>query len=347
MVPLFRHQAPTCSPSRSPSNLFVKVRIMFALIRLLIGAAASLVAPAVLAEPAPTMVTLSTGSEVATWTLAPEKQKHQTVVLFLHGGPGLYTEARRLDEGRPFRAAGFTTVYFDQVGGGKSKRLPASDYSLERAVADVEALRVKLGQDRLILWGNSFGTSLAAIYAARFPGRVAGLILTSPGTFPGTNPKRSYSLTNRDKVKLSKDLLAAAGKIDKAGGSAETKVSQDEAGKAFDAMVAAELIEGMVCKGAQISPPALAGGGNLFANRIILKQVERLAFKPQPMPKSPTLIIRGSCDFLPESNAAAYAKLFGASVTPIAGAGHGLLEKRGEVEAAFAAFAAEGLAGVE
>ena len=103
----------------------------------------------------------------------------------------------------------------------------------------------------------------------------------------------------------------------------------------------------MVCKSAQVAPPALAGGGNLFANRIILKQVERLAFKPAPLPKVPTLIRRGSCDFLPESNAAAYAKLFGASVTTIEGTGHGLLEKRAEVESALAAFAAGALKGAE
>jgi pimeloyl-ACP methyl ester carboxylesterase len=310
-------------------------------------AATLIVAVPVSAQPVPVMVSLPTGSEIATWTLPAEKPAHKTLVVFLHGGPGLYTEARRLDEGAPFRAAGFTTLYFDQAGGGKSKRLAARDYSLDRAVADLEALRIKLGQNRMILWGNSYGTSLATLYASRFPSRVAGVILTSPGTFPGTNPKRSYSLTNRGKVKLSKEIQAAAGKIDKAGGAAEAQVSQDAAGAAFDEMVAAELIEGMVCKGAQISPPALAGGGNLFANRIILKQVERIDFKPAPLPKVPALIIRGSCDFLPESNAATYAQLFGARITKVEGTGHGLLEKRAEVQAAFADFAAGALAGVE
>ncbi len=298
------------------------------------------------AEPAPVMISLPTGSEIATWTLAPDKPSHKTAIFFLHGGPGLYTEGRRLSEGEPFRAAGFTTFYFDQAGGGRSKRLPARDYSLDRAVADLEALRAKLGQEKLILWGNSFGTSLAALYAAKFPDRVAGLILTSPGTFPGTNPKRTYSQTNRDKVKMSKAISSAIGQIDKSGAGAESKISQEDAGKAFDEMLAAELIESMVCKGAQVKPPPLSGGGNLFANRIILKSLERLDFKPARMPKVPTLIIRGSCDFLPESNAATYAALFESKVTTISGAGHGLIEKRAEIDAALGAFASGALRAV-
>lgn len=316
------------------------IRCALALAIAAIGASAA-------AQTAPTLIAVPTGSELASWTIMPAKPAHKTPIIFLHGGPGLYTEARRFEEGAPFRDAGFRTVYFDQAGGGQSKRLKAAEYSLDRAVADLEALRVTLGQDRLILWGNSYGTSLAAIYAARFPGKVAGLILTSPGTFPGTNPKRSYSLTNRDKVKLGKELSAAVGKIDKKGAGAEADISQAEAGKLFDQVVAAELIEAMVCNGAQINPPALSGGGNLFANRLILKQVEKLPFSPAPAANVPTLIVRGACDFLPASNADLYAKAFGSTVTTIDRSGHGLLENRVAVEAAFSAFAAGPLAKVD
>jgi pimeloyl-ACP methyl ester carboxylesterase len=284
------------------------------------------------------MVTLSTGSRVATWIIAADKPVSATPIVFLHGGPGLYTEARRFGEGAVLRAAGFTTIYFDQAGGGRSDRLAANDYVLDRSVADLEALRIKLGQERLILWGNSYGASLAAIYATRFPARVAGLILTSPGTFPGTSPKRNYAITNRDKVKWSKAFSAAFGEIDKLGAAADARVTQEAAGRAFDEVVAAELIEGMVCKSAKILPPALSGGGNLFANRLILKQVEKLDFKPAATSKIPTLVMRGACDFLPDSNAVAYATMFGTTVTTIPATGHGLLENRPAIESAIQAF---------
>jgi pimeloyl-ACP methyl ester carboxylesterase len=288
--------------------------------------------------PEPVMVTLTTGSRIATWTMSSPKPARATPVVFLHGGPGLYTEARRFAEGAPFREAGFTTIYFDQAGGGKSDRLPAREYTLDRAIADLEALRVKFGQDRLVLWGNSYGASLAAIYAARFPDRVAALVLTSPGSYPGTKVNRNYAVTNRDKVKLSKAVTSAVGLIDKSGADAEPKLSQTDAGRAFDETMAAELIEAMVCKGATVSPPALSGGGNLYANRLILKQVEKLAFKPVNTAAVPTLIVRGACDYLPESNAAAYATQFRSTVTTIAATGHGMLENRVAVEAAITGF---------
>ena len=121
---------------------------------LFLAAVASLAIPcAVVAAPPPVMVSLSTGSRIASWTLpATSDVKHKTPIIFLHGGPGLYTEDRRLEDGAVFRELGFSTVYFDQAGSGRSDRLPVSEYSLARAVADLEALRATLGQERIILW---------------------------------------------------------------------------------------------------------------------------------------------------------------------------------------------------
>lgn len=297
------------------------------------------------AQPTPATLPLSTGSELAVWTIAPDKPTHITPVIFLHGGPGMYTEARRFDEGQIFRDAGFTTIYFDQAGGGKSKQLPANAYSLERAVNDLEAMRIEIKQEKLIFWGNSYGATLAAVYAARYPGHVAAVILTSPGTFPGTNPKRNYSLTNRDKVKFSKALSTAVAKIDKDGAAAEKAVTQAEAGALFDEAIAAELIEGMVCKGAQISPPALSGGGNLFANRIILRQVEKLQFASTPI-AIPALVVRGSCDFLGPENASQFVTLFGASSVVVSKSGHSLLENRTDLDTALREFTKAKLADV-
>ncbi|GAA2366217.1 hydrolase [Catellatospora methionotrophica] len=46
--------------------------------------------------------------------------------------------------------------------------------------ADLEQLRVHLGLDRILLLGHSAGTRLAISYAARFPDRLAGLVLVTP-----------------------------------------------------------------------------------------------------------------------------------------------------------------------
>jgi pimeloyl-ACP methyl ester carboxylesterase len=50
-------------------------------------------------------------------------------------------------------------------------------YSTSQAAEDLEAIRARLGADRFVLYGESYGTELAQIYAAAHPDRLAGLIL--------------------------------------------------------------------------------------------------------------------------------------------------------------------------
>ncbi|WP_292930208.1 alpha/beta hydrolase [Novosphingobium sp. PASSN1] len=285
------------------------------------------------------MVNLPSGSRVATWTLpAASDRKHQTPIIFLHGGPGLYVEDRRLEEGAVFRQLGFATIYFDQAGGGRSDRLPVAEYSFARAVADLESLRVSLGQDRVILWGNSYGAALAAVYAQQFPGRVAALILTSPGMFPGLDARRDYSVTARDKVEYSPAIRDAMGRIDRSAPEAEKQISQVAAGQLFDQIVSEELLDGVVCKGASIRPPVLPGGGNLYAARAISRDLKRVKLPPESATHVPTLIIRGTCDFIPASSAERYRSFFGGTLVTVQGTGHGLIEHREEVDAALRAF---------
>ena len=299
------------------------------------------------AQNAQVMVKLTTGSELATWTLAPDKPSRKAPVIFLHGGPGMYTTEGVKAKGAVFRSAGFTTIYFDQAGGGKSKAIPAAGYTIERAIADLEALRAALGHDRIILWGNSYGASLATLYADRFPERTAGLILTSPGSFPGTKPKRDFSITNRDKVKVGKDLSAAVRQIDNKGAAAEASLPQAQVNPLFDALVNDDLMGGMVCKGASLKPPPPGTGGNIYGNRLIDKSLDALKFKPAKRFKIPTLIVRGSCDFMPLSNAERLATLFDTTVTTISSSGHGLIENPVALEAVFKQFARGALAGFE
>lgn len=292
------------------------------------------------AAPPAVMTGLPTGSRIASWTLpATSDAKHQTPIIFLHGGPGLYTEDRRMEEGRVLRDLGFSITYFDQAGGGRSDRLPVSEYSLARAVADLEALRAALGHDRIILWGNSYGAALATLYAQQFPGRVAALILTAPGMFPGVAGKRNYSVTARDKVEYSPAIRDAINRIDRSPVKAETTLSQAEAGRLFDQIVGDELLNGVVCKGASVRPPPLPGGGNLYAQRAIFRDLERAKLPAESAARLPTLIIRGTCDFIPSNSAERYRAFFGGKLVTVEGTGHGLIEHRETVDEALSDFA--------
>ncbi|MEV1021175.1 alpha/beta hydrolase [Streptomyces sp. NPDC050264] len=73
-----------------------------------------------------------------------------------------------------------TLYLLDLRGTGKSA-VPADEttYRCDRQVADVEALRVHLGLERLDLLAHSAGCNLAALYAARHPRRIARLVLVT------------------------------------------------------------------------------------------------------------------------------------------------------------------------
>jgi len=96
-------------------------------------------------------------------------------VLFLHGGPGAgATPVHR----RFFDPDYWRIVIFDQRGAGRSAPLGAiEDNSPAHLVADIERLRTMLGIERWIVFGGSWGSTLALDYAATHPHNCSGLIL--------------------------------------------------------------------------------------------------------------------------------------------------------------------------
>jgi pimeloyl-ACP methyl ester carboxylesterase len=325
------------------------VRLKLFLSSLILSSAALLASPATAREAAK-MMTLSTGSNVATWTLSPATSQsvraRTTPIVYLHGGPGLYTEDRRIEMGRAFVDAGFTAVFYDQIGSGQSARIPATQYTLARMVADLEALRVSLGAEKMVLWGNSWGAQLALMYAQAHPNHAAGFVLTSPGNFPGETFRRDYSVTKRTNVTIGSPLTAAINQIDRKGGAAEPAVSQIESGRLLDAVTSADLLEGMVCKTSDVAQETLPGGGNLFVNRMVQKEVASVRTTWTTLPRVPTLILRGSCDFIAPASANRYASVLGSNVTPLTNIGHGLIEDPVQVRNVLNAFAIGPLADV-
>lgn len=96
-------------------------------------------------------------------------------VVYLHGGPGGGCNA---EQRRFFDPARYHCILFDQRGCGRSRplgELQAND--THRLVADMEALRAHLGINRWLVFGGSWGASLALAYAAAHREVVTGLIL--------------------------------------------------------------------------------------------------------------------------------------------------------------------------
>src|SRR6476646_6602852 len=96
-------------------------------------------------------------------------------VLFLHGGPGAgASPAHR----RFFDPAHYRIVIFDQRGAGRSTPLgEVRDNTTPLLVADIERLREHLGIERWLVFGGSWGSTLALAYGETHPTRVTELVL--------------------------------------------------------------------------------------------------------------------------------------------------------------------------
>jgi proline iminopeptidase len=96
-------------------------------------------------------------------------------VVGLHGGPGggSSPDMRRFFDPRRYRI-----VLFDQRGCGRSSpHSELADNTTWDSVADIERLRTHLKIASWVVFGGSWGSTLALTYAASHPGRVSALIL--------------------------------------------------------------------------------------------------------------------------------------------------------------------------
>ncbi len=129
---------------------------------------------------------LATGSRIAYIRVEPEKPTHAEPIVFLHGGPGIADLEGDVAYFGNLRDEGYAVYVYDQVGTGRSSRLQdPRGYTMERNLADLEAIREQIGAEKMILIGYSYGASLAATYIAQDAKHVAKLIVISPGSLVG------------------------------------------------------------------------------------------------------------------------------------------------------------------
>ncbi len=96
-------------------------------------------------------------------------------VVFLHGGPGGGTSPTHR---RFFDPAHYRIVLFDQRGAGKST--PLGEYRQNTTallIADIERLREMLDIEQWLVFGGSWGSTLALAYGEAFPDRCLGFVL--------------------------------------------------------------------------------------------------------------------------------------------------------------------------
>jgi proline iminopeptidase len=111
-------------------------------------------------------------------------------VLFLHGGPGGGVSPRHR---RYFDPARYRIVLFDQRGAGKST--PLGEYrnnTTPLLIDDIERIRDMLGIEQWLLFGGSWGSTLALAYGEAHPRRCLGFVLR--GIFLCAQPEIDWFL---------------------------------------------------------------------------------------------------------------------------------------------------------
>ncbi|MBI5838855.1 MAG: alpha/beta hydrolase [Chloroflexi bacterium] len=277
---------------------------------------------------------LATGSRIAYIKLEPEELAHDEPIIFLHGGPGVPDmEGDSAYFGR-LREEGYVVYVYDQVGAGRSSRLQdPSGYGIERDVADLEEIRRQIGAEKLILIGHSYGARLAATYIAEHGGHVTKFIASSPGALVGglaTGGDFQQRLTTAQKLSIYSLILQPRPLTAYMLLQINPRAAHNFAG---DLEMDARNDEVYA-----VADPAVRCGNEESTHRL-----HGVGFYASQFPQSaqqaplkditeelkhyqiPTLVIKGSCDYLTWASALDYLDAFQegpAQLVYLSGAGH-------------------------
>lgn len=129
-------------------------------------------------------------------------------VLFLHGASGNLLD--QLAPLRPLLAGRAEMLFVDRPGHGWSER-GADNETLRGQARTIAALMERLGMERAVVVGHSFGGAVAACFALEHPERTAGLVFLAAASHPWPDRKTSwyYPLTARPYAgRLFAEMLA-------------------------------------------------------------------------------------------------------------------------------------------
>jgi len=234
-------------------------------------------------------------------------------VIFLHGGPGGYLVDHPQAADRFYESVarlGFDVYLYDQIGSGRSARLSdPRQYTVDRHIRDLEAIRRMVRAQRMILVGDSWGASLAANYIAQHPDRCAKAIFSGPGAISGDLPSDTYD--DAPMVRAAEAWFAALfaqpryrpmGDIRNADIPALYRTLPDrEMDPPFDAFVQRTL-PFLVCDPGRLPSDAAAFPGmGWWANLMTSADFRQRPGNPRPrlaQMRSPVPILRGGCDYL-------------------------------------------------
>lgn len=252
-------------------------------------------------------------------------------VIFLHGGPGGYVHSAVIRVLAPLTADGRDLYFYDQSGTGLSdRRARPKDTTIASHLADLETIRRRIGAEKVVLVGHSFGGMLAALYAAEHPDRIDRLVLSSPGVLrpeqfdadgvPQTTrrypvpeglhftPPADYAqVTSASRMPLRAMAAFTLAQL------FNIKVVPDREMDAAINTLASGFTASMVCDPRHVKPEeGGAGGYSRVGSNYFPDDFEDRRAQMRRMP-APVLVLQGQCDFLDYADAYEYAALFPAA----------------------------------
>ncbi|MFF5961097.1 alpha/beta fold hydrolase [Streptomyces luteogriseus] len=139
--------------------------------------------------------TVTTGDGVRLW--AQRSGRGATPLVLCHGGPGLWD---MFDDVAGLLGDLATVIRWDQRGCGRSEPCDGP-WTVERFVADLDAVRRHFGLDRTALLGHSWGAQLALHYTLAHPDRVGTLVYVSgTGIGPDSDWHGAYKENQRARL---------------------------------------------------------------------------------------------------------------------------------------------------
>jgi len=290
-------------------------------------------------RPATQFWQLSNGTSIAYIRVSGIGVPKETPVIFLQGGPGAPIFDSDITQYSQLAQDGFTVYLYDPVGTGFSSRLSdVRQYTMQRHVSDLEAIREQIGAEQVVLLGSSWGSTLAASYTAFYPNRVAKIIFSGPGALWDQDRFTfDYSRTaavdvpreDRDSQPPEPRILVALWLLQINPNAAQNLVSDRELITHLDFLRGAPPGGGF-CRGNapdSASSVSEAPPINLYAN---IPAEASLQGENDPRPllqgnATPVLILRGECDYVPWEAMYEYKQMFpNATLLIIPNTGHNL-----------------------
>ena len=119
-------------------------------------------------------------------------------VLFLHGGPGAGFSD---DDKQFFNPSRFNVIFFDQRGANRSRPFGSiEENTTQDLVNDINQLLDFLNIEKVLLFGGSWGSTLALVYAIQNADRVTGMLLR--GIFLGNKGGIDYFINGGVKTQF-------------------------------------------------------------------------------------------------------------------------------------------------